>query len=153
MQIERSTTWANPPTVYAESSVAGIDKRLEYTGIELGSSRMQKRRLTTRAIPPEMCERYCYWYYGTTETRAMLRSSFFVIDMTTDSSVGRAGDCRMNPISDISRSLVQIRLGGVDFQLDANDFVQRKKKSLDDRSKKIQCILIIFSFLVPSTYY
>ena len=50
--------------------------------------------------------------------------------MTTDSSVGRAGDCRMNPISDISRSLVQIRLGGVLFQLDANDFIERKKNIL-----------------------
>ena len=36
----------------------------------------------------------------------------------------------MNPISDISRSLVQIRLGGVLFQLDANDFIERKKNIL-----------------------
>ena len=32
---------------------------------------------------------------------------------TTDSSVGRAGDCRSDEKSDISRSLVQIRLGGL----------------------------------------
>ena len=33
--------------------------------------------------------------------------------LTTDSSVGRAGDCRLDAKSDISRSLVQIRLGGL----------------------------------------
>ena len=33
--------------------------------------------------------------------------------LTNDSSVGRAGDCRLDTKSDISRSLVQIRLGGL----------------------------------------
>ena len=33
--------------------------------------------------------------------------------ITADSSVGRAGDCRSDEKSDISRSLVQIRLGGL----------------------------------------
>ena len=40
---------------------------------------------------------------------------FFIIlyRTTTDSSVGTAGDCSLLVRSDISRSLVQIRLGGM----------------------------------------
>ena len=81
------------------------------------------------------CDQACRWWScGTTENvpnkKRIMWTSFFHDDVTTDSSVGRAGDCRMNPISDISRSLVQIRLGGVLFQLDANDFIERKKNIL-----------------------
>ena len=42
-----------------------------------------------------------------------IRTHFSLKDVTTDSSVGRAGDCRSDAKSDISRSLVQIRLGGL----------------------------------------
>ena len=49
------------------------------------------------------------WIICFPQTRAYL---FFEI-ATTDSSVGRAGDCRSDEKSDISRSLVQIRLGGL----------------------------------------
>ena len=52
------------------------------------------------------------WIICFPQTRAYL---FFEI-ATTDSSVGRAGDCRSHTKSDISRSLVQIRLGGHDFE-------------------------------------
>ena len=45
--------------------------------------------------------------------KVSIRSHFSFKDVTTDSSVGRAGDCRSNTKSDISRSLVQIRLGGL----------------------------------------
>ena len=67
-------------------------------------------------------------------------------DTTTDSSVGRAGDCRMKLTSDISRSLVQIRLGGVIFQLGADNSIERKIESIDDLSKSIKSIFIIFCF-------
>ena len=43
----------------------------------------------------------------------------------------------MNPISDISRSLVQIRLGGVIFQLVANDFIERMKNILMIVARKL----------------
>ena len=40
-------------------------------------------------------------------------SIYYCTERTTDSSVGRAGDCSLVVNSDFSRSLVQIRLGGM----------------------------------------
>ena len=64
------------------------------------------------------CDQACRWWScGTTENvpnkKRIMWTSFFHDDVTTDSSVGRAGDCRSDAKSDISRSLVQIRLGGL----------------------------------------
>ena len=47
--------------------------------------------------------------------------------ITTDSSVGRAGDCRLCSLSDISRSLVQIRLGGVFIVITRVIFLNNEK--------------------------
>ena len=63
------------------------------------------------------CDQACRWWScGTTENvpnkKRIMWTSFFHDDVTTDSSVGRAGDCRLVVKAVISRSLVQIRLGG-----------------------------------------
>ena len=103
--------------------------KLENPGIDPGASRMQIERSTTWANPPYeirvsktmQWHEYIYFVVSNGDDRRMfcnfdfvrIRTYFSDKDATTDSSVGRAGDCRSDTKSDISRSLVQIRLGGL----------------------------------------
>ena len=111
--------------VWHEKSDMKIRKVLEAPGIDPGTSRMLSERSTIWATPPSMS-----WLLdivkllsGRQESKLVFKDKLITVNQnddiykltvshcTFDSSVGRAVDCS-STLSDIHRSLVQIRLEG-----------------------------------------
>ena len=128
VQSERSTRWANSPMTIQCSLLIIIwviicHSRLIKVEVNLSFSRVAQRKragpITQRSVDRNHPLLHTTLVLIRTRCRVTIKIDTDLISpspVTTDSSVGRAEDCRWYlAVTGILRSLVQIRLGGLIF--------------------------------------